>query len=174
MVIAGGDVGDERPEHIERRAWQMRFSICIFAAISFIAIWPGPSIMTERPCPTHASQVSELDQLTDLTGVGRIVDAAGTERVTERDRDVITAQDVQNVVVILEKRVFIARHLHPREQQRATARDDVHFASLTHEGLDRASVDACVNGHESTPSCACASTTRRKSFAVISSRSFSR
>ena len=98
--------------------------------------------------PRTLRKVSKLDQFTDLTGVGRIVDAAGTKRVTERDRDIVAAQDVQNIVVILEERVFVARHLHPREQQRAAARDDVHFASLTHEGLDRASVDACVNGHE--------------------------
>ena len=54
-------------------------------------------------CPTHASQgfLSSISSLIS-TGVGCVVDAAGTERVTERDRDVITAQDVQNVVVILE------------------------------------------------------------------------
>ena len=98
--------------------------------------------------PRTLRKVPKLDQLTDLTGVGGIVDAAGTERVTERDGHVVAAQDVQNIVVILEERVFVARHLHPREQQRAAARDDVHFSSLAHEGLDRASVDACVNGHE--------------------------
>ena len=77
--------------------------------------------------PRTLCKVAQLDQLTDLPCIGRIINAARAQCVAQRNGNVVAAQNVQYLVVILEERILIAGHLHPCEQQRAAAGDDVHL-----------------------------------------------
>ena len=98
--------------------------------------------------PCAPGQVAELDQLRDLTGIGAVVDAARTQRVTEADRNVKLTQNRKNIVIVFVERIFVAGHHHPRKQQRAAAGNDVHFSALAPECFHGAAVDTGVNRHE--------------------------
>ncbi len=72
--------------------------------------------------PRELSQRIELGELGTIAGVGN---AAGPQAVAERDRHVVLAQDVENVVEPLVERILPAVCHHPHGVERATA---AHYA----------------------------------------------
>ena len=98
--------------------------------------------------PGTLCKVAQLDQLRDLAGVSCVIDTAGTESVTKADRHVVLVEYVKDLIVELEEGIFVACHHHPRKKQRASTGNDVHFSSLSHEGLHCTAVDTGVDRHE--------------------------
>ena len=149
MVVTRCNVGNERPEDIERRSMaKALFHLHIGRNLVHRHMAGALDHNLHVLRPRTLCKIAQLDQLADLTRVGRIINAARTQCVTQRNGNVVAAENVQHLVVILEERILIAGHLHPREQQRAAAGDDIHFAALTYKGFDRTAIDTRMNGHE--------------------------
>ncbi len=98
--------------------------------------------------PRAPHERPDFRQLRNLGAVCGVGDAAGPQPVAEADGHVVFVQDVKQVVVVLVKRVLVARHLHPGEQQRAAAGDDVHLPPAAQENLGGPAVQAGVDGHK--------------------------
>ena len=77
--------------------------------------------------PCALGKLTEPYELFDLAHVSGVGDTARTARVSERDRNVVLPADIQDLVVVLVERILVAGHAHPREDQRAPARDYVHL-----------------------------------------------
>ena len=149
MVVTRCNVGNERAEDIERRSMaKALFHLHIGRNLVHRHMAGAFDHNLHVLRPRTLCKIAQLDQLADLTRVGRIINAARTQCVTQRNGNVVAAENVQHLVVILEERILIAGHLHPCEQQRAAAGDDVHPASLAHEGFNRTAVDTRMNGHK--------------------------
>ena len=98
--------------------------------------------------PGALGQLAQAHQFFDLahiTGVGQATGAAG---VAQRNGHVVFAANVQNFIKALVEGVFLARHAHPGEHQRAPAGNDVHLALVPPDLLDRFAGDAAVQGDE--------------------------
>ena len=101
MVVAGGDVGDERAQSVERRA----------VALLYLPLHVGLYLLhrhVTRPLDEglHVFGPSPLDELAHgvelgkLCGVVGVVDASGAQSVAERDGNVVLAADVTDVVEV--------------------------------------------------------------------------
>ena len=80
--------------------------------------------MTCTPRARAAGELAERVELGELGAVARVVQAAGTERVAERDGDVVRRENLEHVVEALVERVLAAVLHHPHRVQRAAAADD--------------------------------------------------
>ena len=98
--------------------------------------------------PRTLGQSTQFHQFADLSRIGAVRIAARTQSITQTDGHVIFPQNVQHVVIVFVERVFVAGHLHPREQQRAAAGNNIGGTLLPLEGFHRTAVDAGVNGLE--------------------------
>ena len=86
MVVAGGDVGHERAEHVERRlVAELHLLLHVHLDLVERARGPGPSIIT---CTSFSQarfgQLAERLQLGELGRVAGVGEAAGAEAVAER------------------------------------------------------------------------------------------
>ena len=117
VVIAGGHVGDERSEHIKRRAMTQPL-LHHHIAGNFIDRHMSRSFNHHLhiASPGAFGQFAERDQFLDLRGVGRIMNRAGPAGVTQAERHVIFHTDIQQSVVVFIKWIFLAVHLHPGKQ----------------------------------------------------------
>ncbi len=118
VVVTGCDIGYKRSENIERRVvadalleLHVRFDLVHRHVAGSLDHYLNVL------CPCAFGKSAELYKLADLSGVGAVVDTAGTERVSEADCNVKFSQDLKHVVVELIERVFVACHHHPRKQQ---------------------------------------------------------
>ena len=149
VVVSGSDIRNERSEHVERRIVAdtlLELHIRGYFVHSHVSGALDHDLYILSPC--SLGEGAELDEFCYLTRIGSVVYTAGTERVTEADSYVEFAEYLEHVVVVLEEGVLIAGHHHPREEERTSAGNDVHFSLVTHESLNSAAVDTCVDSHE--------------------------
>ena len=149
VVVAGSDVGNEGAEHVKRRA----------PADALLHFHVGGDLIQRHVprafdhdlnvlVPGAAGQFAEADELLDLTDVGGVGETAGAAGVAEADGDVVLAADVEDLVEMGIKRVFLAGHAHPGEDKAAAAADDVHRPSAASDLLDGLARDAAVERDE--------------------------
>ncbi len=99
--------------------------------------------------PRALGELAERVELGELRLVARVVQAARPERIAERDGDVVLAQDVEDIIVMLVQRILFAMVHHPHRVQRAAAADDPRDASVDeremlqqNSGVQRHVIDA--------------------------------
>ena len=129
VIVSGGDIRHQRPKDIERRS----------VAEALFHLHIGRNLIHRHMArsfhhhlhvlfPGTLGQVAEFNQLPDLPGIRRIVQATRTQGVSQADGHVILSEDVHYLIIILIEGVLIAGHLHPSKQQGAPAGYNVHFA----------------------------------------------
>ncbi len=146
VVVAGRDVGDERPQHVERG---------LVALLDLALDVHGDLVERHVPRPLHhhlhvllpglARQVAEGPELRELRGVAGVGQAAGTQAVAQGERHVVLPRDLQDLVVVHEERVLLAVVDHPLRVQGAAARHDASDAVL-HQGQVLVE-DSAMDGH---------------------------
>ena len=90
-----------------------------------IGTWPGPSIITWQPLSQailrELAQRLQLGELRAVVGVG---DRAGAQAVAERERHVVFAHEVADLVEALVEEALLVMRQAPLGHDRAAARDD--------------------------------------------------
>ena len=149
MVIARGDVRDDRAEHIERCAVAQRF-LNLHVRRDLIERHMAGTLDHDLHVffPRALGQLAERDEFFNLRSVGRVLQAAGAACIAETERHVIFTANVENFVKILEERVLLAGHFHPCKNDGAAAGNDVHQTAVAFKLLRRLFIDAAVDGHE--------------------------
>ena len=150
VVVAGRDVGDERAERVERR---LVADLLLAAHVHLELVQRDVAGALDHhlhvALPRAQRQLAERVELGELRGVGGVGDRARPQAVAERDRDVVLAADLEDLVEALVERVLALVVDHPAREQPAAARDDAGDAVLAerqvlepHAGVDRHVVDA--------------------------------
>src|SRR5581483_10946794 len=102
MIVARSDIDDEGAEGVERRAMTDLFHAAHVHLDLVHRNVPGPlDHHLHVALPRAPRELAQRIQLGELRAVAGIVQTAGTQRVAERDRHVVLAQDVEDVVVEL-------------------------------------------------------------------------
>ena len=152
VVVAGTDVGHERPKHIERG---------IVAEALLELHVRGHLVERHVPRPLyddlHARvpgalrELAQLHELGNLARVGGVEGAAAAHGVAERDGHVVLVQNLEDVVEALVEGVLAVRRHHEAEDEAATAAHDVGEALGLEEGVEDTAVEARVDRHEVDP-----------------------
>ena len=152
MVVAGGDVGDERAEHIEGGAVaepllekDVRLDLVDGHVAGTFDHYLHPGVHSAL------GQLAEDDQFMDLGAVGGVGKAAGAETVPQRQYHVVFAGNLQQFVEMLEEGVFLVVVAHPLDGERAPTRDHVHDPSFVLHPFHRAAGDSAMDGDEIDP-----------------------
>ena len=149
VVVARGDIGYERAEHVEGRI----VAQALLQAHVRRDLIEGHMTRTlhhdlHAGVPSALGELADLDELGDLASVGCVVGATRTHGIADGDGHIVFMQDLENLIVMLVERVLVAGGLHPGEDERASAADDVHKSAGFLERLDGAAVHAGVDGDE--------------------------
>ena len=125
VVVARGDVGDQRAEHVERG---------LVALDGLLLHVHGDLVHRDvaRALDHHlaaarlrpAGQLAQGPQLGELRGVGGVGDAAGPEAVAQAAGDVVLPHDVAELVEVRVERILLLVRDHPLGHQRPAPRDD--------------------------------------------------
>ena len=89
--------------------------------------------------------MAEHAQLCELGFVGCVGEAAGPQRVPQREADVVPGEDLAELIEVGEPRVLAARGQHPLRHQRAAPADDAGDPVLRQR--EEVAEDAGVDGH---------------------------
>ena len=152
MVVARGDIGHKRPQHVEGR----------LVAQPLLQLHVGGDLIERHMpgafhhhlhagIPRAAREPADLDELGDLPGVRGVVAAAGAHGITDGDAHIVLVQDSQHLVVVLIEGVLATSGLHPGEDERPSSRYDIGESPRLFERLDDPAVYAGVNGDEIDP-----------------------
>ena len=149
VVIAGGDIGDQRSQHIEGGAHadallHLHVGGDLIQGHMAGAFYHHLHIV--RPCAL--GQLAQTHQFLDLAHVGGVGQTAGTAGVAQRDGHVMLGADLADLVKVLVEGVLVAGHAHPRKHQRTAAAHDVHLALVLADLLDGLAGDAAVQGNK--------------------------
>ena len=149
VVVARRDIGHQRPQHVERRVVAQGL-LDLHVGRNFVERHVSRALNHDLyvALPRARGKKAQLNELAYLARVGGVAHAARAQRVAERNGDVVFVQNVEQFVVVLEERVFVARHFHPGVNQAAAAAHNVHHAAAALEAVDALAVEAGVNRHE--------------------------
>ena len=145
MVVAGGDVGNERAEGVERRlkAVLQFFGHVFFDALQRDMAWAFNHDL-DIMLPRFGGQFAQGVQLGELGLVVGIGNAAGTQAVAEAERHVIGFHDFADFVEMRVEEVFLMMGEAPFRHNGAAARYDAGEAVGRHRHI--AQQYACVQG----------------------------
>ena len=149
VVVAGGDVGYERAEHV----------VGSLVADSLLHLHLGLYLVERHVArtldddlhalvPSAQGQLAQVHELVDLHGVAGVGQTSRAAGVAQRDGDVVGAADLEHLVKVLVEGVLLARHLHPGKHEGAAARHDVHLAVVHLEALHDGAGEAAVKRNE--------------------------
>ena len=149
VIVARGDIGDQRAEHVEGRIVAQAL-LQTHVRLDLVEGHMAGTLNHDLHAgvPSALGELADLDKLGDLTGVGCVVGAARTHGIADGDGHIMLMQNLKHLIVVLVERVLVAGGLHPGEDERAAAADDVHESAGFLEGLDSAAVHAGVDGDE--------------------------
>ena len=122
VVVAREDVGHERAEHVERRA-VTELPLQLHVVFDLIEGHVAGTFDHDLDAlgPGALGQLAERLELGELRAVGRVGEAAGAQAVADRERDVVLAHHVADVVPDLVHQVLAVVVEHPLREQRAAA-----------------------------------------------------
>ena len=149
VVIAGGDIGDQRSQHIEGCAHAdalLHLHVGGDLIQGHMAGALHHHLHIVRPCAL--GQLAQTHQLLDLAHVGGVSQTAGTAGIAQRDGHIVLGADLADLVKVLVEGVLVAGHAHPRKHQRTAAAHDVHLALVLADLLDGLAGDAAVQGNK--------------------------
>ena len=152
MVIPRENVGHQGAQHIEWRLMANAFLQTHIGGNLIHGHVAGPfDHDLDILIPGPLCQSSQLDEFRNLSGIGAVIQAAGTEGVSQADGHIKLPQDVQNIIKVLIEWVFLARHLHPGKEKGAPPRDNVHLPLVSLKGFHGPTVQTGVDGHKVHP-----------------------
>ena len=145
VIVARRDVGDERPQRVERRFVAHSSCWSMFSLIMCIGTWPGPSIIVLHVVlPRDLREFAERLQFAELRFVVGVGARAGTQSVAERERHVVRLHDLADLFEVRVEEVLLVVREAPLRHDRAAARDDAGHAlgrhrhvAQQHAGVDR-------------------------------------
>ena len=152
VVVAGGDIGDERPERVERR---FVAQLVLFCDLQFDLIERNVAGAFDHHLdvvfPGFLGQFAQRLQFGELGLVAGIGEAAGTQAVAQREADVVLLKDFADGVEVLVEQILAVVLHHPFGEDRAAAADDAGDALRgernilhQHAGMDRHIIDALL------------------------------
>ena len=125
VVVAGGDVGDERAEDVEGRAVaELDFLVDLLLDLVHGDVAGAFDHDLHVVLPGLAGELAEGLQFGELRFVAGVGDAAGAEAVAEREADVVLRHDLDDAVEVLVEEVLLVVRGHPLREDRAAAADD--------------------------------------------------
>ena len=150
VVVPGRDVGDQRPEGVERRAVA---DLLLPADVHLELVERDVSGSFDHHLhallPGPQGQFAQRLQLRELRGVRGVRETAGPQAVAETQGDIVLGGDLQDVVVALEQRILPPVVHHPLGQQASAPAHDARDAVLNqgkvleqHPAVDGHVVDA--------------------------------
>ena len=147
VVVAGGDIGDQRSQHIEGCAHAdalLHLHVGGDLIQGHMAGTLHHYLHVVRPCTL--GQLAQTHQFLDLAHIGGVSQTAGTAGIAQRDGHIMLGADLADLVKVLVEGVLVAGHAHPRKHQRAAAAHDVHLALVLADLLDGLAGNAAVQG----------------------------
>ena len=147
VVVARRDVGDERPEDVERRL-VAELDLLLHVHLDLIERDVARPFDHDLDVllPRALGELAEGRELRELGLVARVREAARPEAVARADRHVVLRADLEDLVPVRVKRVLLVVLDHPLRHDRAAARDDARDAVLHERQVldEHASVDGEV------------------------------
>ncbi len=152
MVVAGRDVGGQRPERVERRfgaLLQLQLHVLLDELHRHVAgaFDHHLAIML----PRLLRQFAERGEFGQLRFIVRVRARAGAEPVAERERDVVGLHDFANLVEVGVEEIFLVMREAPLREDRAAPADDAAGAARGHRHVaqqharvDREIIDALL------------------------------
>ena len=146
VVVAGGDVGHQRPEHVKGR-------LLADLLLNLDVVLDLVERDVARPLhhDLHVGVPAALDELPqdpklgELGCVGRVSQAARPKRVAKRDGHVVGLENLQNLVEVGIEWVFLFMGDHPVGHETSAAGDDARDAAADERQV--LAEDAAVDGH---------------------------
>ena len=152
MVIAGCDIGDDGAQHIEGRAH----------ADGLLKLHIGLNLVQRHmagafhhhlhiPGPGPLGQFPQSHQLLNLAHIAAIGQTAGTAGIPQGDGHIILPADLQDFIEILVEGIFLPRHAHPCEHQRAATGDNIHLSLVCPDLFHGLAGNSAVKGDKIHP-----------------------
>ena len=147
VIVAGRDVGDQRPQDVEGRA-VADLLLPLHVHLDLIERHVARPFDDDLhvPRPGALRQLAQRLQLGELRLVAGVDERARAQAVAEAEGHVVAARNVAEVVEALVQRVLAVVADHPLRKQPAAAADDAGDALLCQR--DVLAQDAAVDGHE--------------------------
>ena len=152
VVVAGRDVGRQRPERVERRLAAFA-QLLLHVDLDLVHRHVAGALDHHLAAlvPGDLRQLAQRLQFRELRGVVGVGDRARAQAVAERERDVVLAHDVADFVEALVEEALAMAGQAPARHDRAAARDDAGHAlrrqrdiGEPHAGVDREVIDALL------------------------------
>ncbi len=152
VVVAGCDIGGERPERVERRlAADGELLVHVFLDLVHRHVAGTLDHHLAILGPGDLRQFAQRLQLGELRGIVGVGDGAGPQPVAQRERHVIGAADVADLLEMLVEEAFPVMVEAPLGHDRTAAADDAGDAidgernvGQPHAGMDGEIVDALL------------------------------
>ncbi len=131
MVVPRGDIDDHGSQDVKRRPvaeFLLLFHVHLHLVEGNMPRTLHHDLHARRTRPAH--KFSQNGQFPELCRVARIRQTARTQSVPQRNRHVVLAQNLANLIPARVKRVFRLVVLHPLRHDRPAAGDDPHDALL--------------------------------------------
>ena len=152
MVVARRDVGRQRPERVERRLAAL-LELLVHVDLDLVHRHVAGAFDHHLAAlvPGDLGQLAQRLELGELRAVVGVGDRAGAQAVAERERHVVLAHDVADLVEVLVEEALLVMREAPLGHDRAAARDDAGDAvggqrhvGQAHAGVDGEVVDALL------------------------------
>jgi hypothetical protein len=149
VIVARGDVGDERAEDIERRAVADPF---LEAHVHLDLVERHVARAFDHDLDAGLSraldQLAQGQQLLDLRPVGRVEYGTRSEPVPQAERHVVAMSDLEKAIEPGIEGVLFPVVEHPGDEESPAAGNDVGDPALLLEAFDGLQGQAAVDGHE--------------------------
>ena len=129
VVVAGRDVGRQRPERVERRLGALlQLELHVFLDELHRHVAGAFDHHLAIVLPRLLRQFAERGQFRQLRLVVRVRARAGTQAVAEREGDVVGLHDLANLVEVRVEKILLVMREAPLGEDRAAAADDAAHA----------------------------------------------
>ena len=146
VVVTGGAVHRHRAENVERRVVAPQL-LKLHVHLDFVQRNMAGAFDHDLHIGVTATlgEFAKLRQFSKLRTVGRIRQTARAETVAKRNRHIVLAADLQNIVEIIIERIVVSGLRHVPCDERAAAGDDAHLARTG--GGQHGRTDAAMHRH---------------------------
>ena len=152
MVVTRSDVGDERAERIERRLFaDLELAFHVLLDEVHRNVTRAFDDRLDVVLPGDLGQFAERVEFGELRLVVGVGGAAGSQSITERERDVVRLHDLADLLEVRVEKILPVVGETPFREDRPAARDDPRntlggerYVAQQHSGVNREVVDALL------------------------------
>ena len=125
VVVAGGNVGGERTEGVERRL-AAGGELLVHVLLDLVHRYMARTLDHHLAvvCPGDAGELPECLELGELGSVVGVGDRAGAQPIPEREADIVGTADLADLGEVLVKEALAVMGQAPLRHDRAATRDD--------------------------------------------------